>query len=144
MLIMSAFGRMRRSTAPGLVDGPFLAFKEKREAQMKVLLVDDSPLILKVAELFLRGTHEVMTASSGKEAFEKATREHPGLILMDHNMPGWTGSETRSVLAQDGRTRDIPVVIMTTEGHTPLDPAIDHLLKPFNQRELHSKLLQYA
>jgi CheY-like chemotaxis protein len=107
-----------------------------------VLLVDDSPLILKAAEMFLRGKYKVVTACSGPEALEKAATEHPNLILMDFHMPGWTGCETRTQMAKDGRTQGIPVVIMTTEGEA-LDPGVDHLVKPFQSRELQAKLGQY-
>jgi CheY-like chemotaxis protein len=110
----------------------------------KVLLVDDSPLILKAAELFLRGTYQIVTATSGPEALAKAATERPNLILMDYHMPGWTGCETRTLLAQDGRTQDIPVVIMTTECQTQtLGPGVDHLVKPFKACELQDKLGQY-
>jgi CheY-like chemotaxis protein len=110
----------------------------------KVLLVDDSPLILKVAELFLRGKYEIVTATSGHEALEKAATERPNLILMDYHMPGWTGCETRSFLAKDNRTQNIPVVIMTTECQTAeLSADVDHLVKPFNAGQLHHKLGEY-
>lgn len=111
---------------------------------MKILLVDDSPLILKVAELFLRGKHEVLTAASGNEAMNIAIREHPSLILMDYHMPGWSGCETRDALAKDGRTEDIPVVIMTTECQPDkLGKGVDHLVKPFNACQLEAKVGQY-
>jgi CheY-like chemotaxis protein len=108
----------------------------------KVLLVDDSPLILKAAELFLQGEYQILTARSGPEALQKATSERPNLILMDFHMPGWTGCETRSRLAKDVRTQDIPVVIMTTECED-LGPGIDHLMKPFKPCEIQDKLGQY-
>jgi CheY-like chemotaxis protein len=110
----------------------------------KILLVDDSPLILKVAEAFLKGQYHVVTAVSGKEALLKAACEKPGLILMDQNMPGWTGVETKSALGREDRTREIPVVIMTTECQVEeLAPGVDHLVKPFNAAQLQNKLSQY-
>ena len=113
--------------------------------QVKVLLVDDSPLILKAAELFLKGAYQILTASSGREALEKAARERPQLIVMDFHMPGWTGSETRYFLARDARTCDIPVVLMTTEGETDnLGSDVDLLLKPFGPRDLNDKVARYV
>ena len=110
----------------------------------KILLVDDSPLILKVAEAFLKGRYNVVTAHSGKEALLKAACEKPRLILMDQNMPGWTGCETKGALGREHVTRDIPVVIMTTECQVDdLAPGTDHLVKPFNAAQLETKLSQY-
>jgi CheY-like chemotaxis protein len=113
--------------------------------QVKVLLVDDSPLILKAAELFLKGNYQILTATSGREALEKAAHEQPDLIVMDFHMPGWSGRETRFFLARDPRTRNIPVILMTTAGDPDLvSTETDLLVKPFGPRDLNDKIARYV
>ena len=110
----------------------------------RVLVVDDSPLILKVAEIFLRDRYAVLTAASAAEARITAVAEQPDLILMDLNMPGGNGGEGLAALAADSRTRHIPVVIMTTASHFgSLGQGIDRLEKPFDQPGLVDKVREY-
>lgn len=63
---------------------------------MKVMLVDDHSLFLEGLKYLLE-THEievVAIANSGKEALHKARLTAPDIILMDINMPEWTGLDT--------------------------------------------------
>lgn len=106
---------------------------------VKVLVVENSP-----ASVDAGSRYRVVTAASGREALEIAAAEQPQLILMDYGMPGWSGCQTRSVLAMDKRTEKIPFVIMTTESQAArLGPEIDHLLKPFGPNGFQTKLEQY-
>jgi len=60
------------------------------------MLVDDHSLFLEGLKYLLE-THEievVAVASSGKEALQKARLTTPDIILMDINMPEWTGLDT--------------------------------------------------
>lgn len=110
----------------------------------RVLLVDDSMLVRRIAEAMLRGEYEVVTAASAPEAFNKAVAERPDLILTDLNLPGWDGQQLRAALADDARTRHIKVVIVTTEGHLQrLGPNVDCLLKPFDRSSLLGKVVEY-
>jgi two-component system, cell cycle response regulator len=110
----------------------------------KVLVVDDSLLILKIVEVFLRGDYSVVTATSGPEAVATASTERPDLILMDFNMPGGNGPEAAAALARDTRTKHIPVVLMTTASHLQrLGEGIDRLEKPFDRPGLVHKIREY-
>lgn len=58
----------------------------------KILIIEDYPNIRKVYETVLTAEgHDVVTASEGKEALEKATAKQPDLILLDLLMPGVSG-----------------------------------------------------
>lgn len=62
--------------------------------QRRVLVVDDSPLQLRlVATMLERWGFEVDQALSGEEAFEKCRMTPPDLILSDWMMPGMKGPE---------------------------------------------------
>lgn len=110
----------------------------------KVLLVDDSPLLLKIGKALLeREKHTVLTAKDGNEAVDMARKESPQIIFMDAEMPGMDGTEACRALKGDGATRKIPVYICT--GH---DLAGEHaagfkaagadgcLQKPFKAEEM--------
>ena len=68
-----------------------------------VLVVDDQAPFRLAARAVLRrtdGFELVGEAASGEEALEKADELHPGLVLMDINMPGINGIEaTRQLVA---------------------------------------------
>ncbi len=71
--------------------------------KVSVLLVDDEPTFLRIAQLFLQ-THyrneiDVLgTASSGEECLGKAQLLAPQVVLMDLNMPGLSGLQTIPLL----------------------------------------------
>lgn len=79
-----------------------------------VMVVDDSDDIRKLICLHLRWKgYYVVEAANGEEAVEVATRSHPGLILMDLNMPVMDGYEaTRRIKALPGFL-DVPIVAVS-------------------------------
>ena len=82
----------------------------------KVLLVDDSPLLVKIGRTLLeKEGHEVLTASDGREAVAQAKKGRPQIIFMDAEMPDMDGTEACRALKADASTRSIPVFICT--GH---------------------------
>lgn len=82
----------------------------------KVLVVDDSPTELANICSILSDTGlEVVSASSGEEAIDKAREEHPDLIFMDIVMPGMDGFAACREISHDSSTRDIPVVFVSVK-----------------------------
>jgi twitching motility two-component system response regulator PilH len=64
------------------------------ESKQRILVVDDSEDIRDFFHLVLeQAGYEVITASSGNEAFEKTRASRPNLILLDLIMPGMDGLE---------------------------------------------------
>ena len=81
----------------------------------KVLVADDSALVLRMIEKMLTGAgFEVVTARDGLEAIEKAVLEDVGLIILDVMMPRMNGYQACRLLKSDPVTRDLPVVILTS------------------------------
>jgi CheY-like chemotaxis protein len=82
----------------------------------KILLVDDSPLLLKIGRSLLeKENHVVVTAKDGHEAVDAAKKESPQIIFMDAEMPGMDGSTACRQIKADPATKRIPVYICT--GH---------------------------
>jgi len=81
-----------------------------------VLLVDDYPDAREMYSEYLGfAGYDVVEATSGSEAIEKAERLQPDIILMDLSLPGMDGWEATRRLKSASRTRTIPVVALT--GH---------------------------
>ena len=113
------------------------------DGRRKVLLVDDSRLVLRIASAYLSESYDVITGSSGEEALTKALAERPDVILMDLHMAaaGQTGAEAADSLLRDQRTHHIPVIIMTTAAEGALLPThLDFLVKPFDRRAVLAKI----
>lgn len=82
----------------------------------KVLIADDSPLVLRMIEKMLTGAgFQVLTARDGLEAIEKASSEDVGLVILDVMMPRMTGYQACRLLKSEPSTRGIPVVILTSK-----------------------------
>jgi two-component system, cell cycle response regulator DivK len=79
-----------------------------------VMVVDDSEDIRELICMQLRWKgYLVVEAANGEEAVELAVRTHPGLILMDLNMPVMDGYEaTRRIKALPG-LGGVPVVAVS-------------------------------
>ena len=82
----------------------------------KVLIADDSPLVLRMIEKTLAGAGlDVVTAHDGLEAIEKAFAEDFGLVILDVMMPRMNGYQACRLLKSEPTTRGIPVVILTSK-----------------------------
>lgn len=109
------------------------------DQQKTILLVDDAPSNIQVANAILKNAYKVRVATSGAKALELAyASPAPDLILLDIVMPEMDGYEVCSRLKKDVRTRDIPVIFLT--GQTEIEDetkgfevgAVDYIHKPFS------------
>ncbi len=82
----------------------------------KVLVIDDSKLVLRMFSVLLPRTEQVQ-ALDGREALDRLA-EHPDvdLIFLDINMPNMNGLEFLRRVKADAALSRIPVVIVSTEG----------------------------
>lgn len=114
-----------------------------REEAGKILLVDDSPTILRLTSFYLEGSgYESLLASTGEEALAILEKVTPDLVLSDILMPGMDGIELCRRIKLNPKTRNVPVLIITTAKESgrlreALDSgASDYINKPFQQEEL--------
>ena len=84
-------------------------------ANTRILVVDDDPAFLKyLEELLKRNDFDVLAASNGKDAIEVATEHLPNLIVLDVMMPEMSGGMTAHHLSENIRTKDIPIIFLTS------------------------------
>ena len=115
-----------------------------------VLVVDDSAAIRKILHRVLRQTgmaiHTIHEAGDGQEALEMLKIHKPALILTDINMPKMDGLQLLAAVKSAEHWRDIPVVMITTEGgETKVGEAVKlgaagYVRKPFTADQIKEKL----
>ena len=82
----------------------------------KILIVDDSSTDrLKLKEVVDSAGCAVVTATSGKEAIEKAKSEKPDIIFMDIIMDEMDGYKACREINKDPQTKDIPVIFVSSK-----------------------------
>ena len=118
----------------------------------KILVVDDSPIILKTLSMKLNGSgYEVLTAADGASAVSTVRRDHPDLVLLDITFPpdvahgggvAWDGFLIMNWLRRIDEAKNTPVIIIT--GGDPAQykdrsmaaGAVAFFQKPINTDEL--------
>lgn len=118
-----------------------------RRSNIKVLVVDDDPVIRQMFCSFLAGQGcQVQTATNGEEALEIALTYLPDLIFLDVIMPHMNGFQALTQLRKMDKTRRIPVIVVTarTDGATLIQAlklgANDFITKPFLRSDLARKM----
>ena len=113
----------------------------------RILLADDEPHIIRMVEFKLRNLgHEIITASDGGEALEKAITAKPDLVLLDVMMPIFDGFQVLQQLKSQESTKSIPVIMLTARGQerdvtTGFEAGVDdYVVKPFSFPELIARI----
>ncbi len=109
--------------------------------QQQVLLVDDEPMMLKLAEAMLSQYLQVnvLTAGNGEEALRLANEMMPDLILLDVKMSPMNGYEVCAALKASESTKEIPVIFLTAQSSDDQvvegfkAGAVDYIAKPFSK-----------
>ena len=115
-----------------------------------VLVVDDSAAIRKILQRVLRQTgmaiHTIHEAGDGEEAVSTLKANRVQLVLTDINMPRMDGLQLLAALKGSPEWRDIPVVMITTEGgESKVAEAVKlgaagYVRKPFTADQIKEKL----
>jgi PAS domain S-box-containing protein len=112
----------------------------------RILVVEDEGVVAKDLQMRLRklGYEVPVTVQTGEEAIEAANQHRPQLILMDVRLKGaMDGIEASAKIMERFRT---PVIFLTayaddgTLGRAKLTQPYGFILKPFNERELHTAI----
>ena len=86
--------------------------------KLNALVVEDSPPMRKMIVFALSRVRElnVVEADDGVEALRKIAQQSFDIIITDINMPILDGLKLVKRLRADQNYRDVPIVIITTEG----------------------------
>src|ERR1700752_2426517 len=103
---------------------------------VKLLLVDDNPMVLAMLHQSLSPLAKVTTATDAADALLKAVDEPPDLLVCDYRMPGMDGRQLVEKLKSRPATANFSTVLMASkediaEKLSPQDSADDYLEKPF-------------
>ncbi|MFB1483948.1 response regulator [Corallococcus sp. RDP092CA] len=119
--------------------------------KFKVLIVEDS----KVSREHIAATVEAVegveavTTASGFEALKLLPRQRFDLIITDINMPDINGLELINFVKKNPNYRDVPLIIVTTEGREQDRSrgmalgAAGYLVKPFQPEELEALVRRF-
>jgi two-component system, chemotaxis family, chemotaxis protein CheY len=116
----------------------------------RILIVDDSPamraFVKRVMEISGFDLESCLEAENGSQALEVLKTEWVDAILSDINMPEMDGEELLRHLEADDSLRQIPVIIISTDG---TKTRVEHMLqlgargyvtKPFRPEVLRAEL----
>lgn len=107
---------------------------------MKILVVDDDPVLADLVAFTLRREQfQVVQASDGEAALARWAKERPDLVVLDVNLPKLDGfAVCRAIRAE----ADTPVILLTVRAED--DDIVrglglgadDYMIKPFSPRQL--------
>ena len=109
-------------------------------SNVKVLLVDDNPMIVGMLKQSLATLGQVNTAGDAADALLKAVDDPPDLLVTDYRMPGMDGRQLIEKLRIRPATANFSAIILAsksdiTERLSQQDPVDDFVEKPFFLKE---------
>ena len=116
----------------------------------RVLIVDDEPDIVEAIKFNLELENiECIEAYDGEEAFSKAKKENPDLIILDIMLPKMNGYKIARLLRFDESYKSIPIIMLTArtqEKDIELGEetgANEYVTKPFDMNMLMDLVKKY-
>ena len=146
--------RLKKTSGEDSIAPTFITDAERQVRQRhqgrRLLIVDDEPINLEVAQLILEGSGLLVdTAKDGVEAVSMARETSYAAILMDMQMPNLDGLQaTRQIRALPGN-RNTLILAMTANAFNEdkarcLEAGMnDFLVKPFAPEQLFATLLKW-
>jgi len=106
----------------------------------RILVADDDGLVLATLSAGLRELgYEILEASSGEEAVRTCAEESPDLAILDMRMPGMSGIEAASQIAQ---TSQVPFLFLSAFDDADIvnqavtEGALGYLVKPLSAAQI--------
>ena len=116
------------------------------DATKKILVVDDDPIVCKLASGILKQNgFEVSTVNDGLDAMNQVKKNAPDLLVLDVMMPEVNGYDVCNNLKFDDQYKHIPIILLTTRDQE-LDPRVGQMMgihymqKPVNSEVLLAKV----
>lgn len=112
----------------------------------KILAADNTKVALRYMETILGDIYDVTLVQTGMSVLDCLKSEIPDLILMNANMFGMDGYEVLRRIKEDKETKEIPVILMTSEKDTQSElrrleeSAVDFISLPFEPQVLKARI----
>jgi CheY-like chemotaxis protein len=111
---------------------------------VKVLLVDDNPMVLGMLKQALTPLAEIAIANDGADALLKAVDDPPDLLISVFRMPGMDGRQLLEKLKSRPATAGVAVILMASKVDVSdrllQDVVEDYIEKPFFLRDAVQKI----
>lgn len=121
-------------------------FNYKKTEKKKIMIVDDTAIMVRNIKNILGDKYTVFYATSGEQALHIIPEKEPDLILLDYKMPGMDGKQVYEEMLKDEDMKDIPVIFLTSTADEKTILSIlatkpaGYILKPANQADLLEKI----
>ncbi len=109
---------------------------------VKIMLVDDNPLVLDLLRRGLEPYAKVDAMTDGTDALLKALEAPPDLVISDYRMPGVDGRQLLEKLKSKPQTSKVPVVLIASKSDVDeklqvvADQVEEFFIKPFFIKDL--------
>jgi len=119
---------------------------DETSQKKQIMVVDDSGIILRTMMEWLGDKYDVQLANSAAKALPKISMNKPDLILLDYEMPECSGGQLLKKLRSEERTKDIPVIFLTSRGDEETVKSVlslkpeGYILKPAHKSLLFEKI----
>ncbi|HWR36496.1 MAG TPA: DUF4388 domain-containing protein [Clostridia bacterium] len=114
--------------------------------EIKVLLVDDNPMVLAMLRTALSPLATVRTAVGGEPALAMAAEDAPDLVVTDYQMAGTDGRQLIKALKSKSASAHIPIILLASKSHIHeklkmlQDDVEDFIEKPFFVKEATARI----
>ncbi|MFA5906241.1 MAG: response regulator, partial [Desulfobacula sp.] len=120
--------------------------KTSENEKPAVMIVDDSEIDVDILAECLGDDYRIRVATDSPTALEDIFQKSPDIILLDVMMPVINGYDICKRLKQDDKTKDIPIIFVTSLNE-PVDEAmgfelgaVDYINKPFSFSVVRARL----
>ena len=128
-----------------------LSMLEQIEAtrKLRILAVDDAPVILKTIVSVLNDEYKVYTLANPAHLENFLQQITPELFLLDYKMPSLSGFDLIPVIRNFKEHKDTPIIFLTSLGTTDYVSAAlalgacDYIVKPINGKILREKTAKH-
>src|ERR1700683_5307817 len=106
------------------------------QEKFSILLVDDDSMVVRILSRILSDFTPLRFATSGRAALKLARESTPDLMLLDVDMPDWSGFEVCKAFKCDPALASVPIIFITSHESAQLEAkgfelgAADFISKP--------------